>query len=35
VVSQLCNWWEDFRKFKLVDFQNFDTVVKHYNNEIM
>ena len=35
VVSQLCNWWEDFRKFKLVDFQNFDVVVKHYNNEFV
>ena len=20
VISQLTNWWEDFRKFKLVDF---------------
>lgn len=32
VVSQLTNWWQEFRKFKLVDFQNLRQVVKERDN---
>ena len=33
VVSNLCNWWQEFRKFKLVDLQNLRQVVKERDAE--
>ena len=33
VVSQLTNWWQEFRKFKLVDLQNLRQVVKERDTE--
>ena len=33
VVSQLTNWWQEFRKFKLVDLHNLRQVVKERDLE--